>query len=142
MLLLMQINLPEISGKNNDVCKFNGGRCIICMYCKIFPSHRKNVLSYLPFRNITKFRKNVISRYLLYNFKTEKMGMSLGFFQTLFIYLFIYLYLGFLSHDIHDLQEKRGRWRLILAPVYATSTPFANTSTLAGRSLQKAHLCT
>ena len=74
-------------------------------------------------------------QYLLYIFKTAKMGTSSGFSKLFF------LYLGFSSHDIHDSHEKRGGRQLILAPFYATSTPFLNTLTLAGRSPQKAYLC-
>ena len=76
-------------------------------------------------------------QYLLYIFKTAKMGTSSGFSKPFFC-----LYLGFPSHDIHDSQEKRGVRRLILAPFYSTSTPFLNTLTLAGQSPQKAYLCT
>ena len=65
----------------------------------------------------------MISRYLLYNFKTARRGMSPGFFQTLFVYCIWDFFR--ITFTIHRAVGEGGR--LILIPFCTTSTRFTNT---------------
>ena len=57
------------------------------------------------------------------------------------VYVHFFLF-GFYFTNIHDSQYSRGRERLSLYLLSTTSTHFTDTWALAGRLLQRAHLCT